>query len=154
MRSNKQFQRGFTYIEVVITVLLMGILAGMAAPSYFTSIASYQAEMAAKRVVHDLHFARSEAQRSSQSRTVRFDTETNSYSLEGVADINASANGYVTSLSKNPFSATLVSASLGGDAVVVFDMYGRPDSDGTVVVQAGSVQRTVELSDDGEADVL
>ncbi len=154
MLSKTQLQRGFTYIEVVITVLLMGILAGVAAPSYFASIASYQAEMAAKRVVHDLHYARSEAQRSSQSRTVQFSTETNSYTLVGVADVNNSANAFVTSLSKNPFSATLVSASLGGDAVVVFDMYGRPDSDGTIVVQAGSVQKTVELEENGEADVL
>ena len=43
---------------------------------------------------------------------------------------------------------------LSGDAQVVFDGYGMPDSGGTVIVQWGSIQKTVVLdADTGKASV-
>ena len=153
MHISRENREGFTLIEVTITMLVMGIFAAVAAPSYFGALANYQAAMAAKRVVADFQYAKSEAQRSSQARTVQFDTAADSYTLVGIADIDASANAYVVQLSEDPFAATLVSASFGADANVVFDMYGVPDSNGAVVVQCGSVQKTINLASDGTVTV-
>lgn len=142
---------GFTLIEVTITMLVLAILTAVAAPSYISALASNRADMAARKVVADLHFARTEAQRYSQSRTVEFDIANGRYTLVSIASLDRSTAGYVVNLVDDPFAAALVSATFGADANVTFDMYGRPDSDGTVVVQAGNFQKTITLASDGQA---
>ncbi len=142
---------GFTFMEMTIVMLVMGILTTIAAPTYVQALAYRRATLAARRIVADLHFARSEAQRVSSNRTVNFDTLTNSYQLVSVKDMDHSAEDYIVNLVDDPFSAVLISADFDGDANVIFDRYGRPDSVGTVEVQSGSVQRTVSLAADGTA---
>ncbi len=142
---------GFSFMEMTIAMLVMGILTAIAAPTYVTALARRRATLAAQRIVADLHYARSEAQRNSANRAVQFDTSNNRYTLSDVTDLGNSANTYIVELVDDPFSSVLVSASFGGDDEVVFDMYGRPDDIGTVVVQSGSVQLTVSLAADGTA---
>jgi len=144
-------RRGFSLIEVTITMLVIGIMAAAAAPSYFSVVASKRAEMAACRIVADLSLARSQAQQSSQSRTVEFDVPGNQYSLLNVDRLDRSTASHVVNLIDEPFSSQLVTATFGVDAIVIFDMYGRPDSEGTITVQSGNVLRTVTVSPDGSA---
>ena len=144
-------RHGFTFVETTIAILVMGIMAAVAVPTYLSAVTNYRVNMAARKIIADLNYARAEAQRYSQNRTVQFDTTNNSYTLVNVTDIDNSANAYVVELVEDPFSSTLVSAVFGGDAVVIFDMYGRPDTSGAVVVQTGSVQKMISLAEDGSA---
>ncbi len=154
MQTIHHRRSGFTFIEMSIAILVMGILAAIAAPTYVTALANYRATLAARRVVADLHYARSEAQRNSTTRTVVFNTITNSYRLINVVDMDRSAENYIVQLVDDPFSSVLISATFDGDAIVIFDRYGRPDSVGTVVVRSGSVQQTIDLAIDGTATML
>ncbi|NOZ41158.1 MAG: prepilin-type N-terminal cleavage/methylation domain-containing protein [Planctomycetes bacterium] len=154
MHAKPTGRSGFTYIELTITMLVMGILGAIAIPTYVSTLANYRANLAASRIVADLHYARSEAQRNSLIRNVVFNTGSNSYTLTGVADTDHSTNNYIVNLVDAPFSATLVSATFGAYATVTFDRYGRPDNTGTVVVQSGSVQKTITLAADGTATLL
>ncbi|MEM8945430.1 MAG: GspH/FimT family pseudopilin [Planctomycetota bacterium] len=155
MSSRKQIQRrrGMTVIELSITVLVMGILAAVVAPSYVAAINRYRVDLAASRIVADLRFAQAESQRIGQTRTVQFDVSNDRYTLVDVADIDNSASTYVVELVDDPFLASLVSASFGFSANVSFDMFGRPDSSGAVVVQAGGIQKTVDLTADGTVSI-
>ncbi len=153
MTHKHRHQFGFTFIEVVIAMLVMGILAGVAAPSYRSALNNFRAQSAGHRLVADLHYARSEAQRTSQSRTVQLESANDRYTLVGVADPNHPANSYLVELQDDPFWATFVSVTFGGDESVVFDMHGRPDSDGSVVIRSGDAQRTVLLALDGTASL-
>lgn len=143
--------RGFTYIEMTIAILIMGIIAAVSAPSYVSVLQNHRVDMAARKIVADLHYARAEAQRNSQSRAVQFEPSNDRYTLHNVADLDHSGSAYVVDLVDDPYLTTLVSATFGVDAVVVFNMYGRPDDGGTVTVQSGSVQKTVTLATDGTA---
>ncbi len=152
MQANQSFRSGFTFIEMVIAILVMGILSAVAVPNYVTAIAKYRADLAARKIVADLHYAKSEAQRTSQSRTVHFYSVENRYILEDVVDIDHPDLPHtVVELVNDPFSATIVSVDFDGDSAVIFDMYGRPDSIGTVDIQSGNVLRTVTLAADGTA---
>lgn len=151
MSINSRLRTGYTFVEMTITVLVMGIMAAIAAPTYVSVLANYRSDMTVRKIIADLEYARAEAMRSSQSRTIEFDVSANSYTLLNVTDIDNSANVYVINVGEEPFVSTLVSADFGGDTDVIFDMHGRPDSVGTVVVQSGAVQKTINLAADGVA---
>ena len=48
-------------------------------------------------------------------------------------------------LSEDPYGASMVSADFGGDADIIFDVFGVPDSGGSVVIQVGNHVRTVTV---------
>ena len=100
----------------------------------------------------DLELAAVTARNASASRTVAFNDDL-TYTIDQTRDLNRGGDTYRVRLADEPYGATQVKASFGGDAVVVFDGYGAPDTDGTVVVEVGSVRKTVTLDPNGKASV-
>ncbi len=150
----RQRGRAFTLIELVTVVIIIGLLASMAIPRYANFTGRQRVDAAARRIAVDLSFAQQRAQSSSTSQTVQFDVAENSYRLIGVPDQDRPGVEYAVSLSNEPYRAEIISADFGGDGLVVFDGYGTPDSGGTVIVQWGSIQKTVVLdADTGKANV-
>ena len=54
-------QKGFTMIEMLVTLIIVGILAGLAAPAFTTFIAGQNIRTSASMLQSSLLFARSEA---------------------------------------------------------------------------------------------
>lgn len=145
---------GFSLIEAMLVLTIIATVAAIAAPRYSSSISRYRAETAAQRVAADLAFARMRAMTSGAQKTTVFDTGADQYQILGQADLNDSSKDYVVKLFDKPYRSELVSADFGGDATVVFDGYGIPDSGGQVVVRAGHFEKTIVLdADSGKAEV-
>jgi prepilin-type N-terminal cleavage/methylation domain-containing protein len=150
---NRQ-RSGFSLLELVIVIAIVAILAGVAIPRYAQANQRYRAEMAAKKVVADLDYARRRASTSSSAQSIDFDAANEQYQLPGVDDLRTGSGDYTIDLSASPYNTKIVSADFNGDGEVIFDGYGLPDSGGTIVVGVGDYTKTVVLNaDSGRAEI-
>jgi prepilin-type N-terminal cleavage/methylation domain-containing protein len=138
--------RAFSLFELAIVTAIIAIFAAIAIPRFGSSIALRQVEGAALRIAADLELARRHAMTASINQEVRFVGGQNSgYTLVGLTHPDNSGEEYVVSQAGDLNNVEAVSIDFGGDLVVIFDMYGKPDSGGTVEIRAGDHYRTVTL---------
>lgn len=140
-------RRAATYVDAVIMVFVVGILAAVTTPRFVDSLNRQRCLAAAERVRADLEYARSAAIARSRSVTVSFDVASSTCQVSEVQGLRQSSEAYATSLADTPYSASLVSADFDGASQVVFDQFGEPDAAGAIVVQAGTFQTTVSVDD-------
>ena len=136
---------GFSLAELACIVVIIGILAAIAAPRLSNSLAIQRVEAAARRIVVDLAFAQRRAKNSNASQTLRFDPAVDEYSLVGMPHPDHPAREYGVALQDEPYRATLVSADFGEDSDIIFDVFGVPDSSGSVIIRVGNHLRTVTV---------
>lgn len=138
----------FSLVEVVLVLAIIATLAGLSIPRFANSLNHFGANGAADRIVSDLAWAQHRAAGRSAAQTVTFDPVNHAYTLNGVTDIDDKVSEYTVDLTEEPYQARIISADFGGDAVVIFDGYGTPDTGGAIVIQVGDYQKTVTLDAD------
>lgn len=62
---------GFSLLETMVTVALLGIVTAMAAPNFANAIRSHRVEGVARELLHTVELARVEAARTGQSAVIR-----------------------------------------------------------------------------------
>jgi prepilin-type N-terminal cleavage/methylation domain-containing protein len=77
---HRQYRNGFTLIEMLIVVVVMGILAAVVIPAFRSSHAR-SLESTARVLAGDLRLARSQAVQFDTEYTVQFDLAENSYTI-------------------------------------------------------------------------
>lgn len=140
---------GFTLIELVIVILIVGIVTAAAAPKYARALARTRLRAAAKLIESDLRLARSEARRVSTPQSVSFGTADDSCTVLGMTSVNRRGTVQSRTLSE----VDLVDADFGGSQVVTFDIFGHPNNSGTVTLSAGGVNAFVKVSFAGEVTI-
>lgn len=137
---------GFSILELVVVLLVMGIVAAAATPSFYTSLRHHELETAARRLALDLEQARHAARVKSQTQSLNF-TNATSYTLSsGVVDMDSAGQTYSVDLAGTPYELDNVAVNLGGPTTISFDGYGNVSVGGTIVLALGDQTRTVTLN--------
>jgi prepilin-type N-terminal cleavage/methylation domain-containing protein len=137
--------QGFTLIELVIVVLIMGIAAATAAPKFAHSLRQSQLDAACLRIKADLNLARQTAIGRSSSQSVQFTAGSGAYTLPGMTHPDHPSLTYSVNLSGEPYAATVSAVSFGGSSTIQFDRFGQPNAGGTITVTVGASTETVTV---------
>lgn len=147
-RQSTSSQRGFSLIELLLVVAIMGIVAAMAAPRYGEALNRYRADATARRIAADITMAQARARTTSSSRTIVFDTDSSTYKMAGEKDLAVSTNTYSVDLSASPYFAKLSRVGFGGNTTLSFNGYGVPSGSGSILISVGATTRTVSIDAD------
>jgi len=153
--------RGFTLIELVLVMFIVGIVGAMAVPRFVGFLGNARANAAITRIKSDLAAARLRAKQTGQHQTIVFDTARNEYQIAGWESLKRSADSYTVNLAADPYQATLVTADFDGSATLVFDGWGQPVSEsdnpiasGTITISAAGQTRSLGIKNTTIADGL
>lgn len=138
-------KNGFTLIEIVIVILLIGILAAALAPRLFRQADSFKVEAAAEQIANHIRLAQSLAIARHQTHGIGFDTTNNLYSVydgNGDAINNPLSPGKTLSIDFNTDDqlkgVDISTASFGDNPYVTFDALGKPSNGGSAVITKSS----------------
>jgi len=156
-RRRAMSSRGFTLIEILIVVIILGIAAAMAIP-LASSAGGFQLTAAADMVAADMEYARSISISRGRNYSVVFDTADDSYKL--VVDSNGTTiphtvnkgDDYVVDFADEGLEKVHINSTGFDSDTVSFDYLGSPYegggsplNSGSVTLQAGSTTKTVNV---------
>ena len=133
---------GFTLLELSIVILLLGVLATAALPSFVTAYSQFKLEAAADAVATALVYAQNVAIQRQHTVEVTFDANNEEFELadvnDGVLLLNPlTRKDYMVEFGATPMLAgvDIASAAFGDQSKVSFDYLGRLSSPGSVMLQ-------------------
>jgi type IV fimbrial biogenesis protein FimT len=143
-------KKGFTLIEIIVTMAIIGIVSSIAIPNFSKWKEKHEINGQAQKVYFDLMLARTNAVKSNNDVRITFDLVAHTYTIhddsdnDGVADAgenfkNATLESnvqfaYNVGISDTDNNAVTSAVSFGGAQVVVFDSRGQASSSGSVLL--------------------
>lgn len=150
MFTNARGHPGFTLIELMVVLAILGIVALMAAPSFNSYIARTKLRGAANEAATDLQYARSESVQKNQAFRVEFSA--NGYEIWRMSRTSATTRDAASAAAPNPVKVGQwgdgrTSATGGASMVVDFDPVraSATVSDGPLVLSHSAISGSIQL---------
>lgn len=147
MKRKSISQRGVTLMEMVIVVVVIGVIAGMAVPSFLTYMPKLKVKAYARDIVSELRLARSRAVTERRPYGVAFNLEKRAFAF--FADTDPGGYSLSDSTIRIDSSGTSVkmSACTFADNCVIFNSVGSASSSGDlqIVSEDGSIVMSINI---------
>ena len=148
--GNRRFANGFTMLEMMIIVVIIGIAAALAAPTFFSATPRLRARTEARNLLNMVRLARSKAISDGAQYGVYLDTANRQYLLfKDISSPTLMSYDVSDSLVAGPadYSPDLAANSSFSGDVVVFMSTGRASQSGnfTVDLTGGGALYTVSI---------
>ena len=143
-------KKGFTLIETIITMAIIGIVAAMAVPNFSKWKEKHEINGQAQKVYFDLMLARTAAVKSNNDVRVTFNLVANTYTIHEDSNNDGAVNAgekfknailendvqfaYNVGISDTDGNAVTSAVTFGGAQEVVFDSRGQASSTGKVLL--------------------
>lgn len=136
-------EEGFTLLEVVITIIVIGIISLIAIPRIYDQYARLKIIAAARQVAADIRYAQTVAMAEHDSSWVEFDDTQNVYRVySGPTTASRTlmahpleGGTYIRYLDRGKFkNVTISSLSIGVDKAIGFDWFGNTSNSGQIVL--------------------
>jgi prepilin-type N-terminal cleavage/methylation domain-containing protein len=143
--------RGLTLVETMMVLLLMGIAATLALPSFNNLLLETKIDSAAAWLLGDIRYAQSLAIRTQQTHTIAFDAANEAYRLidqNGVmVQHPLTRQGYQVNFGtlRQFQGIDLLTATFGASSDLSFNSLGAPQSSGTVTLSYAKRQRQITV---------
>lgn len=145
-------RHGFSMVELVVALAILGVFAGVASVRLSASAERARVDAAARRIVNAVDDARSRARSTSAACRIRFVATPPTIEIKG--PLTGEAGLDAIRLDHNPYRVLLKNATFGGTDGVEFDRYGRPDTGGFVLVTSGRFERLITIeAESGRATI-
>ena len=146
-----RWQRGFSMVELVLVMMIMGILTSLAVPKVFSLITDVEERTVTERLVEDLTYLRNYAITYHDTTWLVVDVGSNQYGLYVGPDALSrtlipdpmTGSSAVVDLGTEYDNTSITSASFGGSAEVSFNWWGVPSSSGSVVINGDQTIQVV-----------
>ena len=136
---------GFGYVDVIVALLVVSIIAAAAYPSVQGFLVRFQLEQAAARLASDLRWARFHALRTRRPVDVVFDVEVNSYEMPGTTDPLTKRSPLRVQFGADGSGVQLVSVTFQGNTLS-WSTEGLPSEAGTIELKRGRWQVQVNVN--------
>jgi len=84
---NRESEKGFTLIEVMVTIAILGILIATASPGISSLLPNYRLKSATQDLFTNMQSAKMQAIKANSNYTITFDAINDSYNLNGTKNI-------------------------------------------------------------------
>jgi len=140
---------GFSLVELVLIISIIGIIVAIATPKMDDIIDDVKAKAVSERLIEDISFVRNMAISQHDTTWLIVNQAQNQYGLwvgpsgsrELIPDPH-NGSSIVLDLDSAYAGVTISSANFGGSSEVSFNWWGTPSSGGTVVLNSS---RTITL---------
>ncbi|MFT4577993.1 MAG: prepilin-type N-terminal cleavage/methylation domain-containing protein [Nitrospinales bacterium] len=153
LKGSKRFlesEKGFTLIETIVTMVIIGIVTAMAIPNFSKWKEKHEIDGQAQKVYFDLMLARTAAVKTNNDVRVAFNLVANTYTIHednnGDGAVNAGEKfknallendvqfAYNVGITDTDGNAVTSAVLFGGGQVVVFDSRGQASASGKVLL--------------------
>ncbi|MFG0292995.1 MAG: GspH/FimT family pseudopilin [Phycisphaerales bacterium JB065] len=147
IRMIKRRSTGFSLVELVVVIVVLGTIAAIAAPRFGHAANSYRLEAAVQKLEADLRYATQMARTQSRTVTVQFDPGNDSYRILGVEDAFGGATDYIVDLSQPPYQVDLADVRFSGGTISALRINGHGSliNKGVVRIELGPTARLIGI---------